>query len=182
MATVHLGLLLGAAGFSRTVAIKRLHDQYARDPEFVAMLLDEARLASTIRHPNVVPTLDVVADASELLVVMDYVEGDSLAHLTVPVSIALLVLYVIATWYSLQRHRQQHASTGDEAQSGGWSFRFALVVLGVATVATALVAEVLVGSLEVFAEKAGLSDFFVAAVIVAIVGNAAEHGGAVIVA
>ena len=40
----------------------------------------------------------------------------------------------------------------------------------------------LVGSLEVFAEKAGLSDFFVAAVIVAIVGNAAEHGGAVIVA
>ena len=109
-------------------------------------------------------------------------DRDSLAHLTVPVSIALLVLYVIATWYSLRRHRQQHVATGDEAQSGGWSFRFALVVLGVATVATALVAEVLVGSLEVFAEKAGLSDFFVAAVIVAIVGNAAEHGGAVLVA
>ena len=47
---------------------------------------------------------------------------------------------------------------------------------------TALVAEILVGSLETFAEKVGLSDFFVAAVIVAIVGNAAEHGGAVIVA
>ena len=47
---------------------------------------------------------------------------------------------------------------------------------------TALVAEILVGSLEVFAEKAGLTDFFVAAVIVAIVGNAAEHGGAVLVA
>ena len=47
---------------------------------------------------------------------------------------------------------------------------------------TALVAEVLVGSLETFAHKVGLSDFFVAAVIVAIVGNAAEHGGAVIVA
>jgi Ca2+:H+ antiporter len=90
------------------------------------------------------------------------------------------VLYVAATWYSLRRHRRQHDSTGEE--SLGWSFRFALVVLGVATVATALVAEVLVGSLEVFAEKAGLSDFFVAAVIVAIVGNAAEHGGAVIVA
>lgn len=81
MATVHLGRLLGAAGFSRTVAIKRLHDGYARDPEFVAMLLDEARLASTIRHPNVVPTLDVVAEEDELLVVMDYVAGDSLAHL-----------------------------------------------------------------------------------------------------
>ena len=81
MATVHLGRLLGAAGFSRTVAIKRLHDAYARDPEFVAMLLDEARLASQIRHPNVVPTLDVVAEADELLVVMEYVTGDSLAHL-----------------------------------------------------------------------------------------------------
>ena len=52
----------------------------------------------------------------------------------------------------------------------------------VATVATAVVAEILVGSIEAFAEKAHLSDFFVAAVIVAIVGNAAEHGGAVIVA
>src|ERR1043165_6260907 len=81
MATVHLGGLLGAGGFTRTVAIKRLHEAYARDPEFVAMLLDEARLASQIRHPNVVPTLDVVAEADELLVVMEYVAGDSLAHL-----------------------------------------------------------------------------------------------------
>jgi serine/threonine-protein kinase len=81
MATVHVGRLLGPAGFSRTVAIKRLHDQYARDPDFVAMLLDEARLAATIRHPNVVPTMDVVVESDELLVVMDYVEGDSVAHL-----------------------------------------------------------------------------------------------------
>ncbi len=82
MATVHVGRLLGAAGFSRTVAIKRLHDAYAKDTDFVAMLLDEARLAAMIRHPNVVPTLDVVAEEDELLVVMEYVEGDSVAHLT----------------------------------------------------------------------------------------------------
>lgn len=82
MATVHVGRLLGAAGFSRTVAIKRLHDAYAKDTEFVAMLLDEARLAASIRHPNVVPTLDVVAEEDELLVVMEYVEGDSVAHLS----------------------------------------------------------------------------------------------------
>ena len=81
MATVHVGRLLGAAGFSRTVAIKRLHDAYAKDPDFVAMLLDEARLAAAIRHPNVVPTLDVVAEDDELLVVMEYVEGESVAHL-----------------------------------------------------------------------------------------------------
>jgi Ca2+:H+ antiporter len=128
--------------------------------------------------------LIAVATLLFLIVAVPGWDGDpdrsSLAHLTIPVSIALLVLYVAATWYSLRRHRRQHDSTGEE--SLGWSFRFALVVLGVATVATALVAEVLVGSLEVFAEKAGLSDFFVAAVIVAIVGNAAEHGGAVLVA
>ena len=55
-------------------------------------------------------------------------------------------------------------------------------MLGVATVVTALIAEILVSTIDEFADKAGLSDFFVAAVIVAIVGNAAEHGGAVVVA
>jgi Ca2+:H+ antiporter len=55
-------------------------------------------------------------------------------------------------------------------------------VLGVATVVTAVVAEALVGSLGTFAREAGMTEFFVAAVIVAIVGNAAEHGGAVVVA
>jgi Ca2+:H+ antiporter len=64
----------------------------------------------------------------------------------------------------------------------GWTFRTALTVLGIATVVTALIAEIVVGSIEVFAERAHLSEFFVAAVIIAIVGNAAEHGGAVVVA
>jgi len=81
MATVHFGRLLGPVGFSRTVAIKRLHGQYAQDPEFVSMFLDEARLAARIRHPNVVPTLDVVATDGELFLVMDYVAGESLARL-----------------------------------------------------------------------------------------------------
>ena len=81
MAVVHLGKLQGPVGFSRTVAIKRLYPQYTRDPEFVSMLLDEARLAARIRHPNVVPTLDVVASSGELFLVMEYVHGDSLARL-----------------------------------------------------------------------------------------------------
>jgi serine/threonine protein kinase len=57
MATVHIGRLRGAAGFVRTVAIKRLHPALVRDLEFVAMLIDEARLAARIRHPNVVQTM-----------------------------------------------------------------------------------------------------------------------------
>jgi len=81
MATVYYGRLLGAGGFARTVAVKQLHAQLARNPEFVAMLLDEARLAARIRHPNVVPTLDVVATASELFLVLEYVHGESFARL-----------------------------------------------------------------------------------------------------
>src|SRR5271163_2427628 len=81
MASVHLGRLVGPGGFGRTVAIKRLHAQFAKDPEFVAMFLDEARLAARVRHPNVVPTLDVVATDGELFLVMEYVQGESLARL-----------------------------------------------------------------------------------------------------
>jgi serine/threonine-protein kinase len=81
MATVHLGRLLGSAGFSRTVAIKRLHPQYAKDPDFVTMFVDEARLAARIHHPNVVATLDVVSTDGELFLVMEYVMGESLGRL-----------------------------------------------------------------------------------------------------
>jgi serine/threonine-protein kinase len=81
MATVHLGKVRGPFGFSSTVAIKRLHPSLARDPELVAMFVDEARLASRVRHPNVVPILDVFADEGELGLVMEYVEGESLARL-----------------------------------------------------------------------------------------------------
>ena len=81
MATVHLGCMLGPAGFSKLVAIKCLHEQFALENEFVAMFLDEARLTSSIHHPNVVATLDVVAEQGELLVVMEYVHGESLAAL-----------------------------------------------------------------------------------------------------
>ncbi|MEP7123710.1 MAG: serine/threonine-protein kinase [Byssovorax sp.] len=81
MATVHLGRQRGAAGFTRMVAVKRLHRQYAKDPEFVAMLVDEARLAGRIHHPNVVTMLDVAAEDGELVLVMEYVHGEPLAKL-----------------------------------------------------------------------------------------------------
>ncbi len=84
MASIHLGRVRGAAGFERTVAIKRLHPQFASDPHFVAMFMDEARLVARIRHPNVVPILDVVAEQNELFLVMEYVHGESLAGLVLP--------------------------------------------------------------------------------------------------
>ncbi len=101
MATVHIGKLVGPVGFSRIVAIKRLHENLARDPVFVAMMIDEARLVSRIDHPNVVPTLDVVATDQELYIVMEYVKGESLARLVtaarargegIPVGVAVSVI------------------------------------------------------------------------------------------
>jgi Ca2+:H+ antiporter len=105
----------------------------------------------------------------------------SLAVAGVPVAIGLLALYVGVTSYGLRRHRRLHAAE-DAAEPTGWSLPVALAVLAVATGATALISEILVHSLDAFADSAGLSEFFVAAVIVAIVGNAAEHGGAVVIA
>jgi serine/threonine protein kinase len=81
MATVHLGRLVGSAGFSKTVAIKRLHQHLANEPDFVTMLIDEAKLASFIHHPNVVSSLDVISEGDEILLVMDYVEGETLSRL-----------------------------------------------------------------------------------------------------
>ena len=109
-------------------------------------------------------------------------ERHTLSVLTIPVAIVLLVLYGIVTRRSLRRHKRLHEESGDEAAVGGWSLPVALVVLGAATVVTALISETLVHSLHAFAEAAGLSEFFIATVIVAIVGNAAEHGGAIVIA
>src|SRR6185503_2300304 len=71
----------GPAGFSKMVAIKGLRENFASKPEFISMFLDEARVASAINHPNVVAALDVVAEPGELLLVMEYVHGETLAGL-----------------------------------------------------------------------------------------------------
>ena len=80
MAQVHIGRLRASAGFTRTVAIKRLLPDVASQAGLAVVLADEARLATRIRHPNVVQTLDVVSRDGELFLVMDYVHGESLAQ------------------------------------------------------------------------------------------------------
>jgi serine/threonine protein kinase len=81
MATVHLGRLVGPVGFSKIVAIKQMHESAARNPDFVAMFLDEARLSGRVQHPNVVATFDVIANGGEAFLVMEYVHGESLSAL-----------------------------------------------------------------------------------------------------
>jgi Ca2+:H+ antiporter len=108
-------------------------------------------------------------------------ERHSLAVLSIPVAIVLLLVYGATTIRGLRRHKRLHAESGETA-GAGWSLPMSLGVLAAATVVTALISETLVHSLHSFAESAGLSQFFIAAVIVAIVGNAAEHGGAIVIA
>src|SRR3954464_7525684 len=109
MATVHFGRLRGPAGFARTVAIKRLHPHLASNPQFASVFLSEARMAARVRHPNVVSLLDVIAlESGELLLVMDYVHGETLAALLgsarlagIPLSPALVTAVMIGALHGL---------------------------------------------------------------------------------
>jgi Ca2+:H+ antiporter len=100
---------------------------------------------------------------------------------SVPVAIGLLLLYLYVVGRNLRRHRER-AREREEPAEGTWSLATALAVLAVTTGVTAWVSEILVHSLAAFGEAVGLSQFFIAVVIVAIVGNAAEHGGAIVIA
>jgi serine/threonine protein kinase len=88
MASVYLGWLSGAADFSRVVAIKRMHPQYALDEHFAERFRDEARLSARLSHPNIVQVFDVVERSKELLIVMEYVHGVSLGALASDTSLA----------------------------------------------------------------------------------------------
>jgi len=81
MGSVHLARLPGAGGFQRLYAIKVMHPHLAEETEFVGMLLDEARIAARIHHPNAVPIVDVCHSSRGFYLVMDYIDGVTLARL-----------------------------------------------------------------------------------------------------
>lgn len=106
MATVYLARRAGVGGFQRFVAVKRLHPHLASDAEFVQMFLDEARVAALIHHPNVVSITEVGASDRGFYLVMDYIEGDTLARLmsdcadagtSVPLGIGLRIVVDMLT-------------------------------------------------------------------------------------
>ena len=118
MATVHLGRLLGPSGFARRVAIKRLHPQFAADEEIASMFAEEARLSARIAHVNVVAMLDVVSAEKELLLVMDYVHGETMSRLLsharaggAPVPFPLVVTVLADVLHGLHA---AHEATGED--------------------------------------------------------------------
>jgi len=78
MAEVFLGRAAGPAGFSKLVAIKRIHLHLADNPDFVEMFLDEARLAARLDHPNIVQIIDLGRVDEHYFLAMEYVHGKTL--------------------------------------------------------------------------------------------------------
>ncbi|MBI4957756.1 MAG: protein kinase [Myxococcales bacterium] len=81
MGAVYLARHTAGAGFQRLFAVKVLHPHLAADPDIVNMLLDEARIAARLHHPNIVPVVDVGTERGVTYIVMEYVEGPSLGAL-----------------------------------------------------------------------------------------------------
>jgi Ca2+:H+ antiporter len=140
---------------------------------------------SALDRRSIFPQLGLVGAAVILFVgpaIVGYTgppERHAAVVASIPVAVALLAVYLAVTGRNLHRHRRlQRAEPSETA----WPLSVSLGVLAVATVATAFVSETLVSSIDGFARAVGASEFFIAAVIVAIVGNAAEHGGAIVIA
>jgi Ca2+:H+ antiporter len=146
-----------------------------------ALILGENGAA--LQRRSLLVQLGLVAVATVVLLIPSIpgFHGDpnrhSLTLLSIGPAVALLLLYLLVTIVGVRR-REHEEGTGEP----GWSMKVSLIALSVATAATAVTSEILVHSLQDFAEAANLSEFFIAVVIVAVVGNAAEHGGAVVIA
>jgi Ca2+:H+ antiporter len=111
--------------------------------------------------------------------------GSDLEKLSAGVSIVLLVSYAAGLWFSLRTHRavfNPYGDQQDEEEEDALPVARAAIYLAIAAVAVGVMSEILVGSISDASEDIGLSQFFVGVFIVAIVGNAAEHWVAVLVA
>ncbi|WXB11409.1 serine/threonine protein kinase [Pendulispora albinea] len=82
MATVYLAISRGLAGFNKLVVLKQLRPEVASDPDFLPMLLEEARIAARINHPNVVQTNEIGFDGRAHFIAMEYLEGQTLHEIT----------------------------------------------------------------------------------------------------
>jgi Ca2+:H+ antiporter len=111
---------------------------------------------------------------------VDY--GSTVENLSLAVAAVLLFTYVAGLFFSLKTHRSLFNPEYGEEDTWGWSVRRSVIVLAVAGVLVGVMSEVLVGSIAEASQSVGLSEFFIGVIVVAIVGNAAEHWVAVLVA
>jgi Ca2+:H+ antiporter len=108
--------------------------------------------------------------------------GSTVEHLSLAVAIVLIISYIAGLVFSLRTHRALFNPHTEEEESADWTVRQAIIALAIAGIAVGVMSEILVGSISEAGESIGLSEFFIGAIVVAIVGNAAEHWVAVLVA
>ena len=108
--------------------------------------------------------------------------GGTVEHLSLAVAVVLLVTYLFGLLFSLKTHRDLFNPDYEDEDTWGWSTRTSVIALAIAGVLVGVMSEVLVGSISEASESIGLSEFFIGVIVVAIVGNAAEHWVAVLVA
>ena len=105
--------------------------------------------------------------------------GDDEVLLSISVSVLMIAIYVMSMIFSLKTHQYLFRSKESGGEKPHWSRNFAIGVLAISTIGLALISEVFVGQVEHVAKDFGLSELFIGAIIVAVIGNAAEHIGAV---
>jgi Ca2+:H+ antiporter len=114
--------------------------------------------------------------------IVDY--GRDLEELSIGVAVVLLLSYAAGLVFSLRTHKAVFNPTyeAEEHEGFGWSVKRSIAMLALAGAAVGVVSEILVGSISEASESIGISEFFVGVIVVAVVGNAAEHWVAVLVA
>jgi len=186
-------LVLGAAAFVGGLGRDRQHfDRSAASTQTTMLMLAVAAL--------VMPAIFVLDEGSGLpspgAEIVDY--DSTVEYLSLAVAVVLILTYAAGLWFSLKTHRdlfnpragghgtaaEVEAAEAEEEEEEGepWTTRKSIIALAVAGLAVGLMSEILVDSITETAEKINLSEFFIGAVVVAIVGNAAEHWVAVLVA
>jgi Ca2+:H+ antiporter len=180
-----LGASMLAGGLKRE---RQFFDRTAASAQSLMLLLAIAALVVPAIY-ELVEGKGLPAPGSEIVNYDSTVE-----HLSLAVAIVLLVTYGFGLLFSLKTHRSlfnpQHApgefeapeAEEEEEHGAPWSIKKAVIALAIAGVAVGVMSEILVGSISEAAESIGLSEFFVGVIVVAIVGNAAEHWVAVLVA
>ena len=108
--------------------------------------------------------------------------GSTVEHLSLAVAIVLMVSYLAGLVFSLRTHRDVFNPEYEERDAPAGARAESVIALAIAGVLVGVMSEILVGSIADAAESIGLSEFFIGAIVVAIVGNVAEHWVAVYVA
>ena len=123
-----------------------------------------------------IPAIFTHTVSSELL------SGNKYETLSIGVAAIMFIIYILGLFFSFYTHKDLYGSEHEEAVEAKWSLRKSIIVLSFATLIIALESEFLVGSVEHITKALGLSEFFIGIILIPIIGNAAEHSTAVLMA